>query len=74
MQHNISTTNTVQTYSLLWTEVVKIKLVVMRSRLHVAVETAVFACRRVFGDRVQLDALPGMTKSIATTTTYSYMV
>ena len=45
-----------------------IKLAVMRSRLPVALETAAFACHRVFGDRVQVDALPGMTQSTATAT------
>jgi len=50
-----------------------IKLEVMRFRLHAAVETAAFACRRVFGDRVRVDALPGMTQNTTTTTTYSCM-
>jgi hypothetical protein len=50
-----------------------IKLAVMRSRIPAALETAAFACHRVFGDRVQVDALPGMTQSTASTTTYSYM-
>ena len=50
-----------------------VELVVMRSRFHLVLETTVFACRRVFRDRVQLDVLHGMTQSTATTVTYSYM-
>ena len=60
-------------YSLLWTFVMIIKLAGMRSRLPAALETAAFACHRVFGDSAQVDALPGMTQSTTTTTTYSYM-